>query len=89
MANLLNLTPVQRQLLQQLRSDYERVLLAIKFNDPAEDHTRIRQHAALTGKVEILDEILSAEETAVQSNQQILDTILDGPPKTGQGFEQF
>jgi hypothetical protein len=88
MASLLNLTQHQRKLLQQLRSDYERLLLQIKFNEPEKDHLYIRQHASIYGKVEVLTEILDEEQSASDSQQRVLDQLIDGPqpPEDGFGF---
>lgn len=76
MANPLNLSPAQREILQQLRQDYILQLASFKFNDPKDDAVKIRQHAAVSGKVDLLTDLLDEEQTNANQQQDNLNTLI-------------
>lgn len=48
----------QQQVLHQLLNDTIGKLLAVRFDDPAVDQRMLRYHAAMTGKYELLVQLL-------------------------------
>jgi hypothetical protein len=53
-----NHSPQQQEILQSLLHDVIQKLLSIRFEDPAIDSRMIRYHAALTGKYELLVQLV-------------------------------
>jgi len=58
---LLNFTPMQEHLLSQAAKKVGEELLSFNFQDPAQDQQSIRRHAYLSGKWELLNELLADE----------------------------
>ena len=77
MSNPLNLSPAQREILKQLQQDYILQLASFKFNDPKDDDVKIRQHAAVSGKVDLLADLLDEEQTNANQQQDNLNTLID------------
>ena len=53
-----NHSPQQQEALLSLQHDVAQKLLAIRFEDPTIDERMIRYHAALSGKFELLTQLL-------------------------------
>lgn len=54
----------QQEILQQLLNDVIGKLLAVRFATPDEDSRMIRYHAAMTGKYELLVQLLQDDYPA-------------------------
>lgn len=77
MSNPLNLSSEQRAILQQLHKDYVYVLAGFQFNDPKDDEFKIRQHAAVSGKVELLTQLIDEAGTNAQTAQTNFDNLIN------------
>jgi hypothetical protein len=77
MSNPLNLSPAQRETLELLRREYILQLASFKFNEPKDDDVKIRQHAAVSGKVDVLDDLLDEEQTNANQQQNSFNTLID------------
>jgi hypothetical protein len=77
MSNPLNLSDNQKLILAELHKEYVYVLAGFQFNDPAEDHMKIRQHAAISGKVSLLAELLDEAGSNAQASQSNFDNLIN------------
>lgn len=59
---LLEFSDKQVQVLLTTYAELTNVLASVQFNKPEEDHLRIRQHAALSGKREMIHDLLAHDE---------------------------
>jgi hypothetical protein len=50
--------PEQQQLLNTLIAELAGQLLSFQFNDPAQDHLMLRQHAYIKGKLDLATQLL-------------------------------
>jgi hypothetical protein len=60
----------QQQALQQLLNDVIGKLLGVRFENPEHDDRMMRYHAALTGKYELLVQLLQDDYPAPEPIQQ-------------------
>ena len=72
---LLEFTDTQRAILTELLTQVTYVLSDMRFNDPKEDHTRIRQHAALSGERDALRNLLGYDQRLISQAEQQLPSI--------------
>jgi hypothetical protein len=59
---LLNLTRDQKMIFSNLMGGFIEQLLMLRFNDPAADTLRLRQHASLCGSIETFQALLSYDD---------------------------
>lgn len=77
MSNPLNLSDDQKAILQQLHKEYVYVLAGFQFNDPKDDDIKIRQHAAISGKVELLAQFIDEAGTTAHTAQANFDNLIN------------
>lgn len=79
-------TPEQQDLIAALHRSVCENLIALDFSDPQQDDRRIRVHAALTGKRQMLENLLTydedAEAAASDSLQSLAETGVQQGPST-------
>ena len=63
-------SPQQQEVLKSLLSDVVQKLMAIRFEDPKVDEQMIRYHAALSGKYELLFQMLTDDYPAPEPEPQ-------------------
>lgn len=73
----LNLNPEQELQLRQLHSEYTHALAHWQFNDPANDQLLMRQHAAMSGKLELVEQLLDFFGESTKQQQQKLEQKLE------------
>ncbi len=67
--------------LEELHQSLVQQLVLFKFNDPNNDQLLIRQHAAISGKEELVRQLLDLDGATAKQQQQKFDQLVDGNPQ--------